>query len=155
MAKLYLVRHADAGHRRDFDGPDRERPLSERGWRQAEGLAEQLADAGIVRLLASPFLRCMQTLEPLARRVGIPVEPERRLAEGSGAVSPLELAEQLRAAPVVLCSHGDVIPDVLDELVRRGVALEDDLRWQKGSAWAFSWNGDRIRTGRYLAPPPT
>ncbi len=155
MAKLYLVRHADAGHRSDFDGPDRERPLSERGRRQAERLADGLADAGIVRLLASPFVRCVQSLEPLGERLGVPVEPERRLAEGSGAISPLELAEQLRDAPTVFCSHGDVIPDILDELVRRGATLEDDLRWQKASTWAFDWDGDRLGTGRYLPPPPT
>ena len=36
------------------------------GTRAFERGINQLADAGIRRLLASPFLRCVQTLEPLA-----------------------------------------------------------------------------------------
>lgn len=152
MAKLFLVRHADAGHRSDFDGPDRERPLSKRGRRQAEGIREQLTDVGVQRLLASPYVRCVQSLEPLGVRLGIAVEPERRLIEGSGAIPALELAEELRGAPAVFCSHGDVIPDILDELVRRGIELEDELRWQKASIWALTWSGDRLVSGRYLPP---
>ena len=153
MTALYLVRHAHAGDRSDFDGPDRQRPLSSRGWRQAEGLRDALADAGITRLVASPFVRCIQTLEPLAAKLGVPVEPDERLEEGAGARGALELAGALRAAPAAFCSHGDVIPDILDELLRRGLELRDELRWQKASAWVLAWDGDRLATGRYLPPP--
>src|SRR6266508_3359874 len=61
-----LVRHADAGNKRDWSGPDAERPLSEEGWEQAAGLVDLLAGLRIERLLTSPLLRCRQTLEPLA-----------------------------------------------------------------------------------------
>jgi 8-oxo-dGTP diphosphatase len=59
----------------------------------------------------------------------------------------------MRAAPTAFCSHGDVIPEILDELVRRGTTLEDEPRWQKGSSWVLRWDGDRIATARYLPPP--
>ena len=39
MGKLYVVRHADAGHRSAGPARDEDRELSERGWRQAKGLA--------------------------------------------------------------------------------------------------------------------
>lgn len=153
VGKLYLVRHADAGTRGPDDGPDELRPLIERGWRQANALADQLADAGITRLAASPFRRCVQTLEPLAERLGLTVEPDDRLAEGAGFAPALELADELRGAPAAVCSHGDVIPDVLEALLRRGLKLEDEPRWQKSSMWVLTRDGDGFATGRYVPPP--
>jgi 8-oxo-dGTP diphosphatase len=153
VTTLYLVRHATAGDRNDFEGPDQRRPLSPRGRREAEGLRDQLATAGIKRLVASPFARCVQTLTPLAEQLGLEVEEHEDLAEGAGATGALALAAEVRDAPVAFCSHGDVIPDILEELLRRGIRLEDELRWQKASTWVLEWDGDRIATGRYLAPP--
>jgi 8-oxo-dGTP diphosphatase len=153
VAKLYLVRHADAGNRSDWPGTDRDRPLSEKGRRQAEGLAAALADAGVTRLIASPFVRCVQTLEPLAGRLRLEVEADPRLAEGAGAALALEAASECRKAPAALCSHGDVIPDVLEALLREGLKVKDELRWQKASTWVLHWNGDRLTKGRYLPPP--
>ena len=153
MPKLFVVRHADAGHRSAWPGSDRERPLSERGWRQANGLCEALADGSPTRLLASPYTRCVQTLEPLGTQLGIPVEPDDRLAEGAGPRGALELADELAQAPAVLCSHGDVIPDLLEALLHDGLKLRDELRWQKASTWVLTRDGGRLAKGRYLPPP--
>jgi 8-oxo-dGTP diphosphatase len=153
VAKLYVVRHADAGHRSDHDGPDVERPLSARGRRQAEALAALLGERRITRLLASPYLRCGETLAPLGERRGVEVAPEPRLAEGQGGLAALELAREVRASGAVLCSHGDVIPDLLEVLVARGTRLKDELRWPKGSTWVLTWDGDEVASGRYLPPP--
>jgi 8-oxo-dGTP diphosphatase len=153
VGKLSVVRHADAGHRSQWDGSDEDRPLSPRGQKQARGLAELLADSGAARLVSSPYRRCVQTLEPLAERLGLTVEVDVRLAEGAGATGALELATELTGRVGVLCSHGDVIPDLLDALVRDGVKLKDDLRWQKASTWVFSREGGRLAKGRYVPPP--
>jgi len=67
-------------------------------------------------------------------------------------VGALELAEELRDAPAVICSHGDVIPDLLDALLRRGIRLKDDLRWQKGSTWVLTRDGEGFTKGHYLPP---
>jgi 8-oxo-dGTP diphosphatase len=154
VAKLYIVRHADAGDRGRGDRPDEERPLSERGWRQARAVAEELGDKGITRLVSSPFLRCVETLTPLAEKLGITIEVDDRVAEGAGFVGPLQLAEELDGTPAVVCSHGDVIPDVLEALVRRGTKLKDEPRWQKASTWVLTRDGDGFSGARYL-PPPT
>jgi 8-oxo-dGTP diphosphatase len=153
VGRLYVVRHADAGHRSQWDGSDEDRPLSPRGERQAKGIADQLEESGAVRLVSSPYTRCVQTLEPLAKRLGLRVERDERLAEGAGAVGPLELAAELVGRVGVLCSHGDVIPDLLDVLVRDGVKLKDDLRWQKASTWVLSRDGGKLAKGRYVPPP--
>jgi len=148
-----VVRHADAGPRGGHDQPDDRRPLSERGHRQAKGLCDHLGDVGVTRLLASPFLRCVQTLVPLGEQLHLEVEADDRLAEGTGAAGALSIAAEVRRTRAVLCSHGDVIPDLLDELLARGTSLRDELRWQKASTWAFTWDGDRLAEGRYLPPP--
>lgn len=153
VAKLYVVRHADAGTR--VGGADDDvRSLSDRGRRQAEGLAAQLADRGITRLVASPYLRCVQTLEPLAKSLGLSVETDERLSESTGSAGALALAAELRSTPAAICSHGDVIPDLLEALLHRGIKLHDELRWQKASTWVLTRDGDDFSKGRYL-PPPT
>lgn len=153
MGKLYVVRHADAGSRGRDGVPDELRPLSQRGHRQADALRDQLADAGLQRLVASPFRRCIDTLVPLGEHLGIEVEPDVRLAEAMGAIGALELAEELRGVPAAVCSHGDVIPDLLEALVRRGTNLKDEPRWQKASTWVLTRDGDGFSKGRYLPPP--
>lgn len=153
MGKLYLVRHADAGHRGGRHEPDERRELSERGRRQAEGLRAQLADAGITRLVASPFLRCLQTLGPLGEHLGVEVEADERLAEGQGAAGALAVAKEVSATSAALCSHGDVIPDMLEALLAGGTKLKDEPRWQKASTWVLTWDGDHLTKGKYLPPP--
>lgn len=153
VVKLFVVRHADAGHRDGIARPDDLRQLSERGLREARGLRDQFAEAGVERLLSSPVLRCRQTLQPLADRLGIAVETDERLAEGQGASGPLALVKELSHTSAVLCSHGDVIPELLDALAAGGTRLRDELRWQKASAWVFTRDGDELAEGRYLPPP--
>jgi broad specificity phosphatase PhoE len=36
----------------------------------------QLGDYRITRILSSPAVRCLQTVEPLAQRRGLPIEPD-------------------------------------------------------------------------------
>lgn len=153
VGKLYVVRHADAGIRGRDDEPDEQRVLSERGCRQADGVRDELAGAGITRLVASPFRRCIDTLAPLATHLGIKVEADARLAEGRGAAGALAVAEELRDAPAAICSHGDVIPDLLEALLHRGIKLKDEPRWQKASVWVLTRDGASFTKGSYLPPP--
>jgi 8-oxo-dGTP diphosphatase len=153
VGKLYLVRHAHAGARGHASVPDDQRELDERGWRQAQGISDELASRTISRLVSSPFRRCVQTLEPLAGKLGLDVEVDERLAERATASDALALAAEVRDTGAVFCSHGDVIPDLLEHLLAEGATLEDELRWPKASTWVLSWDGDRLARGRYLAPP--
>ena len=115
--------------------------------------AAELADRDITRLVASPFVRCVQTLEPLGKALGLPVETDERLAEGAGAAGALAVAAEVRDTGAVLCSHGDVIPDLLEHLLAHGTKLKGELRWQKASTWVLTWEGEQLTKGRYLPPP--
>jgi 8-oxo-(d)GTP phosphatase len=113
---LLLVRHASAGERKRWQGDDRLRPLDERGRRQAERLVDVLAGHFAERILTSPYVRCVQTVEPLARRRGLAIEEREELAEGAGLDAFLGL--ELRAAAVSV--HGDLVEELLGEARRKG-----------------------------------
>jgi broad specificity phosphatase PhoE len=156
VGTLFLVRHAHAGSRSAWDRPDHLRPLSDKGDKQAAGIRDLLAREGIARLLSSPAVRCVETMGPLAEELGCEVEVDERLAEGTPVWRVLELLSDLAAltdGPVALCSHGDVIPAVLDAQLAAGMAVEDDLTWPKASTWALAWDGTRATRARYLPPP--
>ncbi|GAC1481010.1 MAG: hypothetical protein PVSMB9_06060 [Candidatus Dormibacteria bacterium] len=149
----YLVRHAKAGDRADWAGDDRLRPLSRPGERQAEGLVGILQEAQIHSVFSSPYLRCVQTVEPVARRFGLRVEHERSLAEGAGADGIAQLVRLAAGRNIVLCSHGDVIEEFLEHLVQRGLVARSRARLDKASTWALDENKGRIVAAKYLPAP--
>ena len=149
---LYLVRHAKAGERSEFAGDDELRPLNKAGQRQAAALARKLVKRDVTVLVSSPFVRCVQTLEPLAHLLREPVHTDERLAEGSSFPSVMELFASLPDG-AVLCSHGDVIPDVMDALVRRGCEINSEAEWRKASTWVLR-RDDGVFTSARAWPPP-
>jgi len=150
---LYVARHAHAGQRSAWTGDDRTRPLSDRGRAQADGLAADLVPCAPTRLLASPAVRCVQTLEPLAAKLGVEVEADDRLFEGASRREVADLLDEVTEQDAALCSHGDVIPILLDLLVERGMQPDRNLVWQKASLWIVDRHDGCWGAGRYLAPP--
>jgi 8-oxo-dGTP diphosphatase len=114
-----LLRHASAGDRDHWDGPDRLRPLDKRGRRQAAELVELLRPFGLRRVVSSPYTRCVATVEPLAAALGVPLEEDDRLAEGAGPRAD----ELLREDGVLACTHGDVVCEVLGHGLKKGAAV--------------------------------
>jgi 2,3-bisphosphoglycerate-dependent phosphoglycerate mutase len=90
LPKILIVRHADPLHFEHAagsvhrDGPGSEwndRPLSDKGIRAAEQLAVTLAAEGPTAIYSSPYRRAIQTVEPLADRVGMAIEIVEDLRE--------------------------------------------------------------------------
>jgi len=150
---LHVVRHAHAGQRSAWSGDDRLRPLSERGEGQARVIAADLVPAAPTRILTSPAVRCVQTVTPLAEKLGLDVEVEGRLFEGASRGEVAELLREVTDDDVVLCSHGDVIPILLDLLVDAGMEPERNLVWQKASTWTVERRNGAWGRGRYSPPP--
>jgi 8-oxo-dGTP diphosphatase len=152
---IYLVRHGKAGDRSHWDGPDDLRPLSKPGRRQAEGLVEQLDGAPIEHIVSSPFVRCRQSVEPLAERRRVPVDLADELAEGALVGDAFQLIDKFAyaLANAVLCTHGDVVGNVLDHLARRGVPLGGSVKLEKGSTWVLDIDNGEIVSGRYVSAP--
>lgn len=165
MTTIELVRHAKS-HSRDrwWGKPDRERPLSPAGHDQSRTLARELRAAGpLAALYSSPYLRCTQTLAPLAQAAGLPVTSEESLAEvtalpafdgGDGWVASAWLGgralgfvetvlEKHAGARVVACTHGDVIPALLALLAGRDGLVVETVRVRKGARSSLTFDGPR------------
>lgn len=137
---LLLLRHASAGKRGEWDGDDTLRPLDEEGHRQAAGLVETLAELRVERIISSPHLRCVQTVQPLAAALGLEIETSAALTEGANAGDTLALVNTGGGA--VLCTHGDVIENLL------GPKRE----CKKGAFWELDVADGSLAPVRYVPP---
>jgi 8-oxo-(d)GTP phosphatase len=157
---LILVRHAQAGSRSGFDGDDTLRPLTGRGRHQAADIAGLLLDLvgdRPVILRSSPYRRCVETVAPYAAATGLGLQVESWLAEGPsddarGFVRSLASAMGERVE--VWCSHGDIIPAILEMLAAQDdLKLGPDPRVQKGSIWILEVGpDDHYTAASYIGP---
>lgn len=151
---VYLVRHAKAGSRRAWKGDDELRPLSKAGRTQARAIAKRLAGSEVVRIVSSPYVRCRETVEPLAERTSVELEVSDALAEGATLADSLRLLEKCAGDDAVLCTHGDVLGNLLMHASHLGVDLGDD-RIEKASVWVLELVDGEVRSARYEPPPGT
>ena len=151
---LYVVRHAKAGLRAAWSGPDEERPLTRRGRKQARRLVERFQGLEIRRILSSPFLRCVQTVEPLGEARGLAVEAIPELREGARVEELLGALASLDEGPTVVCGHGTEIRSMIDRLEAGGATIEGARGIAKGSVWVLDREGERIVAAQYLPAPP-
>jgi broad specificity phosphatase PhoE len=152
--ELLVVRHAHAGTRDRWRGDDRLRPLSQRGREEALALVGLLVPYGPVRVLSSPLVRCVQTVEPLARELGLKVEDAEALgpqADRDAARLVRSLAKESDA--VVICTHGETIEALQRRLARPGKhAFGPGGAHEKGSVWLLRASGGRFTSATYLPP---
>jgi len=76
---LYIVRHAQSHPTEGIAHSDW--PLSKRGERQADALAELLLSLRIECIFSSPFARCLQTIRPFVERSNLEIEIRDDLRE--------------------------------------------------------------------------
>ena len=147
-----LVRHAHAGERKKWSGDDALRPIdpdgqaeARRGWRVLLTLFDP------ARLIAATPLRCKQTLEPLAARLGLPIVMDSAFAEPAGLRRRCRPRRRWRRAgwlelrdggAAAICSQGKVIPPLLALL--RGEEDPAPYKTPKGEGWLLSWSGDSL-----------
>jgi 8-oxo-dGTP diphosphatase len=155
---LLIVRHGTAGRKARYKGDDRKRPLDRNGRAQAKSLVPQLQAFGASSVFAADRARCMQTVEPLARTLDVPITPEPKLTEEAYAKSPkaarkrmLEIAA-LGGTPAI-CSQGRVIPYLIDWWCERDGVKPDRSRNRKGSTWVLSLSGGRLVAADHMPSP--
>lgn len=154
---LYLVRHAKAGSRHDFDGDDRERPLTNTGRKQSMALAERLAAMSPTTIVSSPYRRCIETVEPLAVAIASEVQVHEALAEffTERSQPDADLHTLLQSLPdrAVLCSHGDVIPAIIESLRAAGMRVDGTPEWGKASVWVLQRDAQGFVSAHAWPPP--
>jgi len=109
--------------------------VDDRGRLQSDGLVEALAEFRIDRIVSSPYLRCVQTVEPLAEALGLEIELDEQL--GAARLDDVgEVLERLRG-DVAVCTHGDL-------------PWLGDRKFKKGATWVVD---DELVPTRYIKPP--
>ena len=133
--EIVLLRHAQAVTA-SYHPEDPERPLTERGLGDAEILASILFGRLPSRIITSPALRCMQTVEPLARRMSITPVVEEAVAADSALGRSEEFAEALSTGSksLVLCSHAPNLRRMARAILEQQMVslLEEELRFGLG-----------------------
>ena len=156
---VLLVRHASAGDRAKWQGDDRERPLDEIGWQQAQELVRLLSRFEVQQIVSADYTRCVQTVAPFADARGFRVDEDDLFSEEGYPAHEQEAIHILRKlgeslTTTVVCSQGDVIPDLLTRLALEDqVDLPDPLPKKKGSVWILTFDGPRLFSTEYFPPP--
>ena len=119
---IILLRHAKALKRTDWDGDDGDRPLEHRGQLQAKRLLPIYLPYGISEVHTSDALRCIETIDLMARLIEKTPIFSADLSEYGYAKdkeAPLDYVQDLmdRGAPAIICSHNPIIPKLVKKLV--------------------------------------
>jgi 8-oxo-dGTP diphosphatase len=118
---IVALRHAKALPREDWEGKDAARPLAPRGRKQARAIVGPLRAFGVRRIISSPATRCVKTVAPLADALGRKIDTSKLISqdawEDGRSDARRVVGERVRSRkPALLCSHGPVLPDILNEL---------------------------------------
>ena len=119
-----VVRHASAGDRETWAGPDDDRPLDELGRAQAGGLAELLTAYEVVRAHSADVQRCLETLSPFTAVTRLTINSEPLVSETGFAANPEAAAARLLEVVTdplssVVCTQGGALPDLVVAVCRR------------------------------------
>lgn len=131
---IIAVRHGKAVPPGTWDGPDATRPLMHRGSDQATGIAKGIAAFAPERIISSTAVRCLTTVAPLSTLTGIPVKATDAISQdayesGGSSVGPVIERRLKKQRTTVLCSHGPVLPHIIEELaVRTNTPIDGALR---------------------------
>jgi phosphohistidine phosphatase SixA len=153
---VLLVRHGEAGERGSWSGPDTARPLTAAGREQAAALTAVLPAYQPERVLSAPPARCVETVAPLASRLGRQIETQAVFSEPELGGDPAAAVGWIRklavlGTPAVVCSQRGAIPRILAL-----IAAEDEVPLPaasaaKGSAWALSFDREcRLAGSEYM-----
>lgn len=119
---VIALRHGKATPPHDWGGPDATRPLLERGRVQAMSVAPGIAAYRPASLVTSTAVRCVDTIAPTARITALDVEQTDAISQDAYTSRGDPVAELVadvvaRGRTTVLCSHGPVLPQILESAV--------------------------------------
>lgn len=132
---LIVLRHGKAMPPENWDGPDSTRPLLHKGLLQAKNIAGGLAAFGPELIVSSPAVRCLATIAPLEEALAISVKTSKRISQDAYQAQGISVHDTIqkrvkKRTPVVMCSHGPVIPQIVSAVAEVGHA-GGGTHWQK------------------------
>lgn len=138
---IYLIRHAEPVSPSLHSGSDLNRPLSDRGRRQAQWMAKHLNASGATEVLTSPYARCRETAEIIAKALGLQVRPDDTLHIAAVFIP------KAGPEPRIYVAHSNNIPVAMAELGLECHACAH------ASCWTIQLDGQgRAISAKYLKP---
>ena len=137
---LIILRHTKALERGDWDEVDSERTLDEVGFDQAQLLIKHLEPFAIEEVYTSDYVRCVQTVTPLAHSRGLTISQVPSLNEETFEEDPLRSVSFANALKqdeknILICSHNPVIPTMLRGILNTKLKNKDLIKLEPGDAW--------------------
>jgi 8-oxo-dGTP diphosphatase len=161
---LILLRHAKALKRVEWIGDDGDRPLDNRGQIQSEKFRSIYEAYGIDEIFSSDAYRCLETVKPLGRDLGITVGIASDISEyqySRDKEKPLKFAKKFlkaskdsaAAKTVLLCSHNPVLPKILKELAGAMASDEIDIGLEPGDGWVLFHRDGKVQAINFIKAP--
>ncbi|MFB4305320.1 NUDIX domain-containing protein [Actinomadura sp. GTD37] len=143
---LVILRHASAGEKHAWREADELRPLDAAGRREAAALTGLLHAYGPLRVISSATARCLETVLPYARLTRAPVATDAAFTVGdTGPAQAVERLLTLTGVPAVVCTHGEVVSELVTGLCRElGEKVPDDPSLRKAEFWVAHLAGDAM-----------
>lgn len=112
MSRVIFLRHGE----RNFGIGDAD--LNAEGLRQADAISLNADLLGVKTLLSSPKKRTIQTITPLAKKLGLSISTENQLDQRSHQESPIQFETRIQffinqleskkfTDPILICTHSD------------------------------------------------
>lgn len=153
--QLYIVRHGAAGDSAEWQGPDKDRPLTKRGKQVTAQVADRLAELGVKpdAIISSPYVRARQTADILARGLHDTdrLESDARLVPGFGIADLMSLlTDYSDAGSLMIVGHEPDLGQVICELIGA-----ERLKMRKGSVALVDLPDPHTARGQlqWVAPP--
>ena len=155
---LVLLRHAIAVRREDWDGDDGDRPLDVVGQRQAKRLLPLYLPYGLKEIHTSDAMRCLETIQPIARSLDIKTIASKDLSEYGYAIdkelSLIYVQELFESnVPALICSHNPVIPKLVKKVLGKKNFKQLDEKLSPCDAWVLHHRDGEIVAVDWIQGP--
>lgn len=137
-------------------GEDHDRVLTEHGVAQATSVAHGIAAYRPAELVSSTAVRCLATIAPTARVTGLDVTPSVTISQDAYSSRADGVARYVgglvsAGSTVVLCSHGPVLPQILEAVAAAtggtGISLARAASLSTGEFAVMHIPAERPETG--------
>ena len=120
---IIALRHGKAMPGHSFDGTDAERPLLPQGKQDSDVAARGIAAYAPEKLITSDAVRCRQTIAPLSELMGLKAKKTSKISQdawenGEAEVEKVVAKRLRKGMTAVLCSHGPVLPEIIEQAAR-------------------------------------
>ncbi|MFC0445152.1 SixA phosphatase family protein [Pseudidiomarina halophila] len=135
---IIVVRHAEKAV------AESDPPLSEKGQRRAQALAEMLSKVQISAIYSTPYKRTEQTVSPLAQQHGLEVK-NYRAGDGENLAAQLRDAQQ----DVLVVGHSNTVPGIVRAL---DIEVEDLTEQDYGDVFVVQFRQGKPQLLRLMVP---